>query len=92
MTRFFTYRLEGDANTWWKSVVAFHAAGYDDTLTWDGFKTQFEQRNFSASIREEYIKEYQSIVQRDDEAVAYFQVRFQRLVGLCKICSWDRVR
>ena len=81
MARFATYRLEGDANTWWKSVVACHAAGYEDTLTWDVFKTQFDQRYFPASIREEYIREYQSIIQRDNESVADFQVRFQRLAG-----------
>ncbi|XP_074323441.1 uncharacterized protein LOC141660359 [Apium graveolens] len=58
--RFATYRLEGDANTWWKSVVASHAPGYENTLTW------------------------QSITQRDDESVADFQVRFQRLAGYAR--------
>ena len=76
---FATYRLEGDANIWWKSVVTSHAAGYEDTLTWQDFKTQFDQRYFPASIREEYIREYQSIIQREDESIADFQVRFQRL-------------
>ncbi|XP_074355769.1 uncharacterized protein LOC141695421 [Apium graveolens] len=84
MARFATYRLEGDANTWWKSVVASHAPGYENTLTWQVFKTQFDQRYFPASIREEYVREYQSITQRDDESVADFQVRFQRLAGYAR--------
>ncbi|XP_063942646.1 uncharacterized protein LOC135150318 [Daucus carota subsp. sativus] len=33
--RFGVYRLEGDAGTWWKSVVASHPAGYEDALTWN---------------------------------------------------------
>ncbi|XP_074355489.1 uncharacterized protein LOC141695133 [Apium graveolens] len=82
--RFATYRLEGDVNTWWKSVVASHAPGYENTLTWQVFKTQFDQRYFPASIREEYVREYQSITQRDDESVADFQVRFQRLAGYAR--------
>ncbi|XP_074373744.1 uncharacterized protein LOC141714102 [Apium graveolens] len=82
--RFATYHLEGDANTWWKSVVASHAPGYENTLTWQVFKTQFDQRYFPASIREEYVREYQSITQRDDESVADFQVRFQRLAGYAR--------
>ncbi|XP_074374377.1 uncharacterized protein LOC141714777 [Apium graveolens] len=82
--QFATYYLEGDANTWWKSVVASHAPGYENTLTWHVFKTQFDQRYFPASIREEYVREYQSITQRDDESVADFQVRFQRLAGYAR--------
>ena len=41
--RFGVYRLEGDAGTWWKSVVASHPAGYEDALTWNVFKAQFDQ-------------------------------------------------
>ncbi|XP_074352747.1 uncharacterized protein LOC141691895 [Apium graveolens] len=82
--RFSTYHLEGDANTWWKSLVASHAPGYEDTLTWQIFKTQFDQRYFPASIREEYIKEYQSITQKDNESVTDFQVGFQRLAGYAR--------
>ena len=41
-THFATYHLKGDANIWWKSFVASHAAGYEDTLTWPNFKTQFD--------------------------------------------------
>ncbi|XP_074356031.1 uncharacterized protein LOC141695701 [Apium graveolens] len=48
------------------------------------FKTQFDQRYFPASIREEYVREYQSITQRDDESVADFQVRFQWLAGYAR--------
>ncbi|KAL8110233.1 hypothetical protein AgCh_026085 [Apium graveolens] len=40
--RFSLYRLEGYANTWWKSMVASHAPGYENTLTWNVFKTQFD--------------------------------------------------
>ncbi|XP_074323035.1 uncharacterized protein LOC141659982 [Apium graveolens] len=82
--RFAIYRLEGDASIWWKSVVASHAAGYENTITWDVFKAQFDQRYFPASIREEYAREYQSITQKEDESVADFQVRFQRLAGYAR--------
>ncbi|XP_074337595.1 uncharacterized protein LOC141674792 [Apium graveolens] len=82
--QFSTYHLEGDANTWWKSMVASHAPGYENTLSWHIFKTQFGQRYFPASIREEYVREYQSIILRDDESVADFQVRFQRLAGYAR--------
>ncbi|KAL8089625.1 hypothetical protein AgCh_039196, partial [Apium graveolens] len=43
--RFGIYRLDGDASIWWKSVVASHAAGYENTITWDVFKAQFDQRS-----------------------------------------------
>ncbi|XP_074347643.1 uncharacterized protein LOC141686508 [Apium graveolens] len=89
--RFATYRLEGDANTWWKSVVASHAPGYENTLTWKVFKTQFDQRYFPASIRDEYVREYQSITQRDDKSVADFQVRFQRLAGYARSVAESEV-
>ncbi|WOG92735.1 hypothetical protein DCAR_0312010 [Daucus carota subsp. sativus] len=87
--RFGVYRLERDAGTWWKSVVASHPAGYEDTLTWNVFKAQFDQRYFPASVREEYAREYQSIAQRDDESVADFQVRFQRLAGYARSIAGD---
>ncbi|XP_074335508.1 uncharacterized protein LOC141672725 [Apium graveolens] len=82
--RFAIYRLEGDASIWWKSVVASHTAGYENTVTWDVFKAQFDQRYFPVSIREEYAREYQSIAQKEDESVADFQVRFQRLAGYAR--------
>ncbi|XP_063942338.1 uncharacterized protein LOC135150117 [Daucus carota subsp. sativus] len=82
--RFGIYRLEGDASTWWKSVVASHAAGYEDTLTWNVFKAHFDQRYFPASVREEYAREYQNIAQKEDESVADFQIRFQRLANYAR--------
>ncbi|XP_074333161.1 uncharacterized protein LOC141670967 [Apium graveolens] len=82
--RFGIYRLEGDASIWWKSVVASHAAGYEDTVTWDVFKIQFDQRYFPASIREEYARKYQTIAKKENESVADFQVRFQRLAGYAR--------
>ncbi|XP_074363086.1 uncharacterized protein LOC141703458 [Apium graveolens] len=89
--QFSTYHLEGDANTWWKSMVASHAPGYENTLSWHIFKTQFGQRYFPASIREEYVREYQSIILRDDESVADFQVRFQRLAGYARYVAGSEV-
>ena len=59
--RFGIYLLEGYASTWWKSVVASHAAGYEDTLTWNVFKAQFDLRYCPVGVREEYACEYQSI-------------------------------
>ncbi|KAL1823702.1 hypothetical protein ACET3Z_010480 [Daucus carota] len=82
--RFGIYCLEGDASTWWKSVVASHAAGYEDTLTWNVFKAHFDQRYFPASVREEYAREYQNIAQKEDESVADFQIRFQRLANYAR--------
>ena len=70
--RFGIYCLEGDASTWWKSVVASHATCYNDTLTWNVSKAQFDQRYFLASVHDEYAREYQSIVQKGDESVTYF--------------------
>ncbi|WOH01704.1 hypothetical protein DCAR_0521089 [Daucus carota subsp. sativus] len=82
--RFGIYRLEGDASTWWKSMVASHAAGYEDTLTWNVFKAQFDQRYFPASVREEYAREYQNIAQKEDKSVADFQIRFQRFANYAR--------
>lgn len=88
--RFNIYTLEGDANIrgdasiWWKSVVASHAAGYYNTITWNVFKTQFDKRYFLDSIREKYDREYRNIAQKEVEFVAEFQIRFQRLAGYAR--------
>ncbi|XP_074355926.1 uncharacterized protein LOC141695588 [Apium graveolens] len=57
--------------------------------TW--WKSVFDQRYFPASIREEYVREYQSITQRDDESVANFQVRFQRLASYARSVAGSEV-
>lgn len=62
----------------------FHTVRYEGTLARDVFKAQFDERYFSASIREEHTREYQSIAQKKDESVAYFQIRFQRLTGYAR--------
>ncbi|KAJ0469949.1 putative retrotransposon gag domain-containing protein [Helianthus annuus] len=81
-TRLAAYKLEDNAQTWWRTVK--HARGSDTfaaTLPWDGFKTLFFQQYFPVAFRDEYIREFASIKQREEEPMTEFMERFTRLAS-----------
>ncbi|KAF5814945.1 putative transcription factor interactor and regulator CCHC(Zn) family [Helianthus annuus] len=81
-TRLAAYKLEDNAQTWWHTVK--HARGGDTfaaTLPWDSFKTLFFQQYFPVAFRDEYIREFASIKQREDEPMTEFMERFTRLAS-----------
>ena len=80
--RLATYKMEDDAQTWWRGVK--HAHGGDSfaaTLPWNDFKEIFYQQYFPASQQERYLRDYATIMQRDDEPMREFMARFTRLAS-----------
>ncbi|KAM0055223.1 putative retrotransposon gag domain-containing protein [Helianthus debilis subsp. tardiflorus] len=80
--RLTTYKLEDDAHRWWKVLKSSRGGdNYVATLSWDEFRSLFYQQYFTDADRSEYLREYSSIVQRNDEPIMEFKNRFCHLVG-----------
>ncbi|KAJ0627217.1 putative nucleotidyltransferase, Ribonuclease H [Helianthus annuus] len=80
--RLATYKLEDDAHRWWKILKSSHGGdNYAATLSWDEFRSLFYQQYFTDADRSEYLREYSSIMQRNDEPIMEFKNRFCRLVS-----------
>ncbi|KAF5785586.1 putative nucleotidyltransferase, Ribonuclease H [Helianthus annuus] len=80
--RLATYKLEDDAHRWWKILKSSHGGdNYAATLSWDEFRSLCYQQYFTDADRSEYLREYSSIVQRNDEPIMEFKNRFCRLVS-----------
>ncbi|XP_022031596.1 uncharacterized protein LOC110932577 [Helianthus annuus] len=80
--RLATYKLEDDAHRWWKILKSSHGGdNYAATLSWDEFCSLFYQQYFTDADRSEYLREYLSIMQRNDEPIMEFKNRFCRLVS-----------
>ncbi|XP_074356150.1 uncharacterized protein LOC141695838 [Apium graveolens] len=75
------YKLEGDAQRWWRGVKTTRGEQYAEALEWRGFKDVFYEQYFSNSDREAYLREFHFIVQHHDESITDYMVRFIRLVG-----------
>ncbi|XP_058099862.1 uncharacterized protein LOC131244241 [Magnolia sinica] len=71
-----TYLLEGEAETWWKSVQRSVPTGY--AWTWAGFKTKFLEKYFSRSCRSEKIAQFLKLEQ-GSLTVTQYEVRFDEL-------------
>ncbi|XP_022003049.1 uncharacterized protein LOC110900469 [Helianthus annuus] len=77
-----SYKLEDDAHRWWKTLKEARGGDqYAATLPWAEFRTLFYQQYFTNADRSEYLREYASIRQGDDEPIMEFKARFSRLVN-----------
>ncbi|GJW74343.1 zinc finger, CCHC-type, retrotransposon gag domain protein [Tanacetum coccineum] len=77
-----TYKLEGDAHSWWRAYKqAKGGDAYVKTLSWNDFRAIFFLQYFPRSEQEKYKREYKSIRQLDGETTIAFMTRFVRLAG-----------
>lgn len=79
--RLAVYKLEGDAQRWWRGVKATRGEEFTNTLAWQGFKEVFYEQYFSNADREAYLREFHSITQNLDESITDYMARFIRLAG-----------
>ncbi|XP_074368614.1 uncharacterized protein LOC141708745 [Apium graveolens] len=79
--RLAVYKLEGDAQRWWRGVKATKGEQYTEALEWQGFKEVFYEQYFSNADREAYLREFHSIMQHQDESITDYMARFIRLAG-----------
>ncbi|XP_074377580.1 uncharacterized protein LOC141719097 [Apium graveolens] len=75
------YKLEGDAQRWWRGVKATRGVQYVEALEWQGFKEVFYEQYFSNADREAYLREFHSIAQHHDDSITDYMARFIRLTG-----------
>ncbi|GJV62432.1 putative reverse transcriptase domain-containing protein [Tanacetum coccineum] len=69
--RLATYKLKGDAHSWWRAYK--QAKGGDahvETLSWNDFRAIFFLPYFPRLEQEKYEREYKSVCQRDGESSA----------------------
>ncbi|XP_074337001.1 uncharacterized protein LOC141674179 [Apium graveolens] len=79
--RLAVYKLEGDAQRWWRGVKATRGERYAEALEWQGFKEVFYEQYISNADREAYLREFHSIMQHQDESITDYMARFIRLAG-----------
>ncbi|GJZ90042.1 zinc finger, CCHC-type, retrotransposon gag domain protein, partial [Tanacetum coccineum] len=80
--RLASYKLEGDALSWWEAFKqAKGSEEYVDTLSWKDFCDIFFLQYFPRSEQQKYEREYHMIRQRDGEPSGEFMKRFLRLAG-----------
>ncbi|XP_074355980.1 uncharacterized protein LOC141695648 [Apium graveolens] len=79
--RLAVYKLESDAQRWWRGVKATKGEQYIEALKWQGFKEVFYEQYFSNADREAYLREFHSIMQHQDESITDYMARFIRLAG-----------
>ncbi|GKB23850.1 putative nucleotidyltransferase, ribonuclease H, partial [Tanacetum coccineum] len=80
--RLVTYKLEGDAHSWWRAYKqAKGGDAYVATLSWNDFRDIFFLQYFPYSEKEKCEREYKSIRQLPEETSTDFMKRFLRLAG-----------
>nr|GEX26122.1 zinc finger, CCHC-type, retrotransposon Gag domain protein [Tanacetum cinerariifolium] len=80
--RLATYKLEGDAQSWWRAYKqAKGGDAYVATLPWNDFRDIFFLQYFPYSEKEKCEREYKSIRQLPEETSTDFMKRFLRLAG-----------
>nr|GFC26385.1 zinc finger, CCHC-type, retrotransposon Gag domain protein [Tanacetum cinerariifolium] len=80
--RLVTYKLEGDAHSWWRAYKQSKGGdAYVDTLSWNDFRDIFFLQYFPYSEKEKCKREYKSIHQLPEETSTDFMKRFLRLAG-----------
>ncbi|GJU66910.1 putative nucleotidyltransferase, ribonuclease H [Tanacetum coccineum] len=80
--RLATYKLEGDAHSWWRAYKqAKGGDAYVATLSWNDFRDIFFLQYFPYSEKEKCEREYKSIRQLPEETSIDFMKRFLRLAG-----------
>nr|GEW75835.1 hypothetical protein [Tanacetum cinerariifolium] len=79
--RFATYKLEGDAHSWWRAYKqAKGGDAYVATLSWNDFHDIFFLQYFPYSEKERCKREYKSIRQLPEKTSTDFMKRFLRLI------------
>ncbi|GKC37143.1 putative reverse transcriptase domain-containing protein [Tanacetum coccineum] len=80
--RLATYKLEGDAHSWWRAYKqAKGGDAYVATLSWNDFRDIFFLQYFPYSEKEKCEREYKSIRQLSKETSTDFMKRFLRLTS-----------
>ncbi|GKA02720.1 putative reverse transcriptase domain-containing protein [Tanacetum coccineum] len=80
--RLATYKLEGDAHSWWRAYKQSKGGdAYVVTLSWNDFRDIFFLQYFPYSEKERCEREYKSIRQLPKETSTDFMKRFLRLAG-----------
>ncbi|XP_028799201.1 uncharacterized protein LOC114754584 [Neltuma alba] len=72
------YKLEKDADRWWKNTEILLDAR-NTTVTWEVFLEQFYEKYFPRSVQEEREAEFLTLKQRDDEPFDEYLSKFIRL-------------
>ena len=80
-TRLASYKLEGDALSWWKSFKQVKGDDFISTLTWQAFREVFYLQYFPRSEQQKFEREYHNIKQYDNELSGDFMRRFLRLAS-----------
>ncbi|GJY51874.1 putative reverse transcriptase domain-containing protein [Tanacetum coccineum] len=84
--RLATYKLEGDAHSWWRAYKqAKGGDAYVATLSWNDFRDIFFLQYFPYSEKEKCEREYKSIRQLPEETSTDFMKRFLRLAAPYKM-------
>ncbi|GJR42297.1 zinc finger, CCHC-type, retrotransposon gag domain protein [Tanacetum coccineum] len=80
--RLATYKLEGDAHSWWRAYKqAKGGDAYVATLSWNDFRDIFFLQYFPYYEKEKCEREYKSIRQLPEETSTDFMKRFLRLAS-----------
>ncbi|PWA48134.1 hypothetical protein CTI12_AA493130 [Artemisia annua] len=79
--RLASYKLEGDALSWWKSYKQVKGDDFIATLTWQSFREIFYLQYFPSSEQQKFEREYHNIKQFDNESSGDFMRRFLRLAS-----------
>nr|GEX35522.1 zinc finger, CCHC-type, retrotransposon Gag domain protein [Tanacetum cinerariifolium] len=80
--RLATYKLEGDAHSWWRAYKQSKGCdAYVATLSWNDFRDIFFLQYFPYSAKEKCKRECKSIHQLPEEISTDFMKRFLRLAG-----------
>ncbi|XP_021990885.1 uncharacterized protein LOC110887616 [Helianthus annuus] len=91
--RLASYKLEDDAHRWWKTLKEARGGDqYAARLPWAEFRTLFYQQYFTDADRSEYLREYASIRQGDDEPIMEFKAHFSHLVNFLGPAAVDAVK
>ena len=86
--RLAVYKLEADAQRWWKALkLAKGGEEFVGTLAWADFTDIFYQQYFSDAEKEAFVREYATIQQKEDESVTDYLARFLRLVGFAGVTA-----
>ncbi|XP_028754094.1 uncharacterized protein LOC114713594 [Neltuma alba] len=72
------YKLEGDADRWWKNTELLLQAR-NVPLTWEVFKEKFNEKYFPQSIRDGKEAEFLTLAQAENESFDDYLAKFIRL-------------
>ncbi|XP_028772091.1 uncharacterized protein LOC114729274 [Neltuma alba] len=72
------YKLEGDADRWWKNTELMLLA-HNIPLTWEIFQEKFNEKYFPQSVRDEKEAEFLTLTQAENESFEDYLAKFIRL-------------